>query len=178
MRFFNKYIESNSNSKDFIDTALYEMESVESVALQRKIKSLIPKMLPKVQKVYDNWDQDEEGYAEGYGHGGICDDIAEAICDVLYTARIDCVSVYNESFYHTSPYAYDFSDFNIEEYEEQGDNRILIKVDIPPYVYEEGAGYIWKKIPNVKFTARDFVIEDMSWNVSDMFDLDGNLIEY
>jgi len=30
-------------------------------------------------------------------------------------------------------------------------------VDIPPYTYETGGGYNWKKIPDVTFDASDIV---------------------
>ena len=35
----------------------------------------------------------------------------------------------------------------------------IFSIDIPYYVYEEGGGFTWKKINNVKFDERDVVID-------------------
>ncbi len=154
----------------------------EAYNLKNKIESLIPRMVSKVQRVYDNWNQDEEDYDEMYGHGGICDDIADAICQVLMNNDIDSFSSYNEYDFHTSAYAYDFSKYDGYEHKEQGiDERIMYKVDIPPYIYETGSGYTWKKIPGVKFDKKDFIVEDYSMFIDNWFEYKNDkweLIEY
>ena len=53
-------------------------------SLERKLKALRSKIAKAAQKVYDKWEQDDSGYSEHFMHdGGICQDIAEAICDVF-----------------------------------------------------------------------------------------------
>lgn len=143
---------------------------LESSNFERRIRSIIPRALPEIQAVYDAWDQDETGYDDQYGSGGICDDIADAICDVLGKNNIDCFTQYNEYEYHTAAYAYDFSN--------EEDERVLYRVDIPPYVYEEGAGYTWTKIPGVKFSIKDFVIQDYSDVIDEWFKWDSNYQEW
>lgn len=105
------------------------------------ITHLAPQLAAAAQGVYDQWEQDEEGNDEIYGAGGICDDIADAMCEVISNnTSFGTFSLYNEHDYHTSIYVYDS---NIKE---------CYNVDISPYNYEIGAAYTWKKIPNVTFS--------------------------
>jgi hypothetical protein len=109
--------------------------------MQNKLKSLKAKMAYEAQKVYDQWDQDDEGHDEHYGYGGICDDIADKMCEVIYNnTEYSCNTRFCEYDHHTSIYVTDEK------------NKITFNVDIQPYNYEEGAGYTWKKIKGVKFT--------------------------
>jgi hypothetical protein len=107
------------------------------------ISSLNPELIEAAQDVYNNWKQDEEGYSEMYGSGGICDDIARAMCDVIdkntFKLPIGSFYLYNEYDYHTSMYVY-----NTETKE-------CYNVDISPYYYETGAAYTWKQIKDVIF---------------------------
>lgn len=103
------------------------------------LKSLAPKIAQAAQKVYDAWEQDEDGMDDIYGGGGICDDIAEVISHVINRdTPFSAFGVYNENYCHTSAYV-----------EANGD---YFEVDIPPFNYEEGYGYNWKKLPNIKFS--------------------------
>lgn len=83
--------------------------------------------------VHDGWDQ-VDGYDEDYGTGGICQDVATAMCEALTASGIeDCQSV------HASV----------------GENHVFVvallpedgiyMIDIPPLVYEIGSGYTWRK---------------------------------
>jgi hypothetical protein len=130
------------------------------------VKDVAPKLASIANVVYNNWDQDDEGYAEGYGSGGICDDIATAISDELSDLGYETFTLYNEYDYHTSTYIVNHN------------TETIVKVDVPPYVYEEGLGYIWKKKSNVVITHRDIVTEDMSGFYDDWFDENGELQDY
>ena len=102
------------------------------------------------QDVYDDWDQ-IDGYSEAYGTGGICDDIAQEMAEVITRKlRLNAYSQYNEYDTHTSVFV------QIDEI--QG----LIKVDIHPSNYEVGYGYTWQKIPNVRFNSGMVSVEDFS----------------
>lgn len=106
------------------------------------------------QKVYNDWEQDEEGYDEVYGSGGICDDIAEAMCEVINNkTNYGCFHLYNEYDCHTSIYVYDNS------------TKQIYNVDIPPYVYEKGTGYNWKKINDVSFNINHISIDEVEWDM-------------
>lgn len=97
------------------------------------------------QVVYDAWDQDAEGVDEEYGVGGICDDVADAIVDVLDHAGIEAVSRHDDSSNHTAAYA------------KLPDG--VYYVDIPFRVYETGSFYCYKKRPDVTFDADDVVVD-------------------
>lgn len=116
-----KYFENNNSIKDIISL-------------------LKPQLAQAAQHVYDAWDQDDEGFSETYGGGGICDDIARAMCEVIdKNTSFGSFYLYNEYDYHTSMYVYD----NLL--------KECYNVDISPYYYEEGAAYTWKKIKDVEF---------------------------
>lgn len=114
------------------------------------------------QKVYDEWEQDEEGNDEIYGSGGICDDIADAMCDVINNkTNYDCFHLYDEYNCHTSIYVYDVN------------SKQIFNVNIPPYVYEKGFGYSWKKINDVIFNLNDIDISEVDYDI--YIDDDGNI---
>lgn len=122
--------------------------------LIEQIEKLKPTLIERAQKIYSQWEQNEEGEDEYYGSGGICDDIADEFCKVFSNYNLPCTTIYNEYDYHTSAYVYDEH------------TKTLIKVDIPPHVYESGAGYNWTKKQDVSFSSDDIIVEDMS----DMYD--------
>lgn len=90
------------------------------------------------QSVYDDWFQDDEGIDEVYGGGGICHDIADRMVSVLSDRGVDAISVQAGV----------------------GENHVFAvaalsdgvwSVDISPYVYETGGGYVWRKRQGVVF---------------------------
>lgn len=105
-----------------------------------QIKALIPQLLQAAQRVYDDWDEDEDEYAGG----GICHLIADAMCEVFMKAGIPCNTVSGQQ-----GEVHVWSVVLIEE----GEQPVVYSVDIPPYVYETGGGYSWQKIQGVTFTA-------------------------
>ena len=114
------------------------------------------------QKVYNDWEQDDEGNDEIYGSGGICDDIADTMCDVINNkTNYSCFHLYNEYDCHTSIYVYDTI------------TKQIYNVDIPPYVYEKGTGYNWKKINDVSFNLNHINIDEVEWDI--YLDDEGNL---
>lgn len=101
------------------------------------------------QEVYDDWIQ-IDGYSEEYGTGGICDDVAADMAEVLMRMGYDAFTLYNEYETHTAAYV------------AEHDTRTLIRVDIHPSNYEEGYGYTWRKIDGVRLSSRDVGVEDYS----------------
>ena len=96
------------------------------------------------QQVYDEWQQNEEGYDEELGGGGICHIIADGMIDVLCDHKI-----YNLQTQCTDqPHVYLIGKFK------EG----IFTIDIPYYVYESGGGWSWKKKPDVKFDVRHVVV--------------------
>ena len=115
-----------------------EDDTNEQLPSVNQAKNLIPMILPKVQKEYDDWD---ETNVDTYAGGGICHILAEAICDVLGNNGIECTTVsssHEQHVYVAGKFA----------------EGIYI-IDIPHHTYETGGGFSWKKIPNITFETGD-----------------------
>jgi hypothetical protein len=116
------------------------------MGLKMELQQLRRKMAAAAQKVYDRWEQDEEGHDEEFGTGGICDEIATAISNVIQDQAIGA---------------------DIFEGGHEGDdhNWVIVQdgdeaygVDIPPAIYEYGGGYNWTKREDVTFEPSHVVI--------------------
>jgi hypothetical protein len=116
---------------------------------KQSIFNLSNELISAAQKVYDDWEQNEDGYCDYLGYGGICQDIADAICSVLLENDIECATV-SQEIGEQHVYAIAKTDDGVFE------------VDISPYTYETGGGYCWKKIPDVVFETRDLIINRLS----------------
>ena len=98
----------------------------------------LPDLASVAQRVYDEWDQND-GFDVELGEGGICQDIAAAMADRLVSAGFDDVLTVSASV---------------------GENHVFLvalladgvyQIDISPYHYETGGGFVWRKVPGVKF---------------------------
>jgi hypothetical protein len=114
------------------------------MSLIEQITKLRPAFVAIAQKEYDYWEQDEEGWDEDYGTGGICDIIAQGIIDILCEASIEAIKGGQDGDDHAFVIAY------------KGDTAFVI--DIPYSVYETGGGYSWKKKPDVVFNDTHLLI--------------------
>ena len=119
--------------------------------------SLKSKLAHSAQKVYDEWEQDENGYCDILGEGGICQDIADAMAGVLSNNGIECSTVSQSS---GEQHVY------VVARTEDG----VYRVDIPPYLYETGGGYNWKKIPDVEFDERYIDIDGLTSDPDEYYD--------
>lgn len=106
------------------------------------IERLRPQLAQTAQKVYDSWDKD---YTEELGGGGICQDIADAMANIL-----------NEHGIEASPVSASVGEQHVYVIAKVVEG--VFEVDINPYKYERGGGYNWTKIPNVKFHSSDISI--------------------
>jgi hypothetical protein len=114
--------------------------------LLHRLEALRPEMAAAAQTIYDDWEQDEEGEDCDLGTGGICDEIALALADVIGQA---------------------IPDAEVADGGQDGDDHAWIEVmrgresygvDIPAGVYERGGGYCWRRVPGVRFGADDVQI--------------------
>jgi len=126
----------------------------ESIPTLASLKVLIPQMIQAAQKVYDEWDQDNEGLNPELGAGGICQDIAEEMAGVLSMAGIDSATV---SASVGDQHVWVFARFSDGVY----------SIDIPPGTYESGSGYVWRKKKDVRFDPSDLYIDNVSSNPDD-----------
>lgn len=114
-------------------------ESILNESEFQKLVNLKQKLAFAAQRPYDNWDQDDEGYSENYDHsGGICQDVAEAMSQVLSDDRIENTTISQQS-----------GEQHVYVIAKMEDGVYI--VDINPFSYETGGGYNWKKIPGVIF---------------------------
>ena len=120
------------------------------VDVGRVLNRLRPKLVAAAQAVLDAWEPDEEGYDEVYGSGGACDDVADAMADVVIGAGL---------VPHQGGQDGDDHAFLIVTTE---DNQQPHRLDIPPGVYETGGGYNWQKRDGVRLSPRDVVIQDIT----------------
>jgi hypothetical protein len=112
-----------------------------------------PQLAAAAQRIYDAWDQSHPDGDPELGFGGICQDIAEAIADVVGSLGFNAGTMSAQcGEQHVWCIAYnENADGSYEGYH----------VDISPYVYETGGGYNWQKIPEVVFDANHIAISPM-----------------
>jgi hypothetical protein len=110
------------------------------------VRGLGAELAAAAQSVYDDWLQDEDGIDEVYGGGGICHDVADGFVSLLSDNGVDAISVQAAV----------------------GENHIFAvaalsdgvwSIDISPYVYETGGGYVWRKRQGVVFTPEHLDVE-------------------
>lgn len=94
-----------------------------------------PQIAALAQSVYDEWDENEDEYAGG----GICHLIADEIVSFLDDQGYESFS-YNAQMEENHVYVI-----------ARGHDGWVYEIDIPPHVYETGAGYQWNKIQEVTF---------------------------
>lgn len=113
-----------------------------------ELQSLIPQIAQCGQTQYDQWSQNEEGYDHEVDYGGICHLIVDEIIKLLNNHLFETVSYSLDSEVHV---------VTIIQLQEG-----VFELDIPYRHYETGGGYIWKKIPNVKFDESMVTINKIS----------------
>lgn len=124
-----------------------------------RLNALRPQMCQAAQITYDAWDQNEDGEDVELGYGGLCQDVASAISDVLSSNGISCYTLSAEvGEQHVWVLAWEKDNPPYNGYH----------VDIPPGVYETGGGYTWRKIPDVVFSPRHI----------DLYKADDETVEY
>lgn len=104
-----------------------------------EIQGKFGELAAAARSVYDEWLQDDDGFDEVLGMGGICQDIASKMLEVLDEAGVKASTTVHSSV---------------------GENHVFVvallddgvySIDIPPHVYEIGSGYVWKKRPDAVF---------------------------
>lgn len=129
---------------------LAESKSSKSV---NDIKRLLPQLVAAAQKEYDEWDQSDpdNDFLSG---GGICQEIAGAIADVLSSSGIDATTVDSNGMGEQHVWAV----ANTEDG--------VYAIDVPYNQYERGGGYTWHKIPGVIFDESSIDIYKLPASVS------------
>lgn len=111
-----------------------------------EIQNLGTALAEAAQTEYEAWEQDENGWDEELGEGGICHLIADRMVDVLSNAGFDAVPTHSEGVGENHVW--------VTARAEDG----VIMIDIPPSRYEVGSGFCWRKRPNIRLSADDVFI--------------------
>lgn len=90
-------------------------------------------MASAAKSVYDDWLQDEDGFDDVLGGGGICQDIASKMLEVLDSAGVQSLTMVHTTIGENHVFVVALLDDGV------------FSIDIPPHVYETGSGYVWKK---------------------------------
>jgi len=114
--------------------------------LRQRLLVLRPAMAAAAQKVVDEWQLDEEGLDPELGAGGICDRVADAITDTLYSHLGDVEVALG------APEGED------HQWVVVSDGKEAFVVDIPPGAYETGGGYAWTKIEGARIEPSDVFV--------------------
>jgi hypothetical protein len=115
-----------------------KMITEDVAALSTQLISLKTPLAAAAQRIYQQWELNEEGFDEEIGGGGICDEIAQEMGAILADNFIDYTDGGHDGDDHAYLIAYD--------------NESSYVVDIPPHYYESGGGMSWEKVPDVIFT--------------------------
>jgi hypothetical protein len=121
------------------------------MGLKTELRRLRPQFAMAARGVYDEWEQDDDGWDEEYGEGGICHDIADAIVGVVYDnlSGVEAYSQDSGGIGEQHVWAVAYTD----------DEAFLI--DISPAVYETGSGYTWRKRVDVEIETEDVYLEEI-----------------
>lgn len=115
---------------------------VTELNLHAKLLAFRPAMVTAAQFIYDEWQQDENGYDQEFAWGGICSAISSEFAMVL--SDISTMEGGQDGDDHSYLFVYDDHD--------------AFEVDLPYHLYERGGGYNWTKLPGVQFSIEDIVI--------------------
>lgn len=114
--------------------------------LYQQLMALRPQMAFAAQKIYNEWEQNEEGMDAELGGGGICDEVSNAISDVVYR------NLRNAEITEGGHEGDDHSWLIVHNQQE------AYGVDISCHIYERGGGYSWQKLQGVHFSPDDISI--------------------
>lgn len=103
----------------------------------QRIKEIRQKLIDVAQDEYDNWEQDEDGYNDEYGTGGICHLIADRMIDVLHKE----FTSHNKEIFAVSKTLSDVQHVNVLIALDDG----IYELDLPYQRYETGGGFQWKR---------------------------------
>jgi len=133
------------------------MIKLKDLILEGRLKSVtvitadvMKRIVDVAQKQYNQWAQNEEGYDEELGSGGICHLIAEEVADILSEHGINASTVSSNFEQHV---------YVVAQFREG-----IYEIDIPYQYYETGGGFTWKKLPDIVFDTSHIVLHKLDSN--------------
>lgn len=127
----------------------------------KQINNIRSQLIEVAQDEYDKWEQDENGFDEEYGSGGICHLIADRMIDIIHQN----LTTENKEVFAVSKSLSDVQHVNILMSLDDG----VYEIDIPYSIYETGGGFNWKKVPDVIFEVNDIQIELLDINLKNAY---------
>lgn len=156
--------------EDAVHPGEYMVESVgkQKSELVTRLEQLKPQFAAAAQEVYEEWGraEGEDYFEDAYAGGGICHIIAEEICKILDKA----------GGFEYLEHTYDHVQHVVVIAKLEGDEDEYIEtvtIDIPYWVYEEGGGFSWTRIPDIEIEAGDVELYHQSMDIDNwnaMFD--------
>ena len=131
------------------------------------IASALPTLVKLAQETYNSWEQDEEGFDEMMGYGGICHLIADEIAGELSKLGLDATTINSQIGENHVWAVVRIGEPNEDPDAPRGEYDGVWSIDIPPGVYESGGGYTWKKKRGVEFDASDIDVTHESFDPAD-----------
>ena len=118
------------------------------------LKSLTSDFVKAAQEIYDEWDE----HPDVYFGGGICHLIADAFVEIISNnfPQYTVSTFTRDDIQHVETIVYniDPDTLNDEDIDEEADIETVM-IDLNPYIYENGGGFSWTKIPDVEFDNND-----------------------
>ena len=119
------------------------------------LESLTSEFVEAAQKIYDDWDEDPDVY---FG-GGICHLIADAFVEIVYKhyPHYTASTFTRDDIQHVETIVYniDSDSLNDDDDVDVKTDIETVMIDLSPYIYENGGGFSWTKIPDVEFDNND-----------------------
>ena len=118
------------------------------------LKSLTSDFVKAAQEIYDEWDE----HPDVYFGGGICHLIADAFVEIISNnfPQYTVSTFTRDDIQHVETIVYniDPDTLNDDDIDEEADIETVM-IDLNPYIYENGGGFSWTKIPDVEFDNND-----------------------
>jgi hypothetical protein len=119
------------------------------------LESLTSEFVEAAQKIYDDWDE----HPDVYFGGGICHLIADAFAEIVYKhyPHYTASTFTRDDIQHVETIVYniDSDSLNDDDDVDVETDIETVMIDLSPYIYENGGGFSWTKIPDVEFDNND-----------------------
>jgi hypothetical protein len=119
------------------------------------LESLTSEFVEAAQKIYDDWDE----HPDVYFGGGICHLIADAFVEIVYKhyPHYTASTFTRDDIQHVETIVYNIDSDSLSDDDDDDVETDIetVMIDLSPYIYENGGGFSWTKIPDVEFDNND-----------------------
>jgi hypothetical protein len=117
------------------------------------LESLTSEFVEAAQKIYDDWDE----HPDVYFGGGICHLIADAFVEIVYKhyPHYTASTFTRDDIQHVETIVFNIDSDSLNDDVDVETDIETVMIDLSPYIYENGGGFSWTKIPDVEFDNND-----------------------